>query len=257
MNKRKQIKHIVVITDCKDVAFCEMRRQILSECEKLGNSYTEIEPLVPAKEFSIINGAFLARLMAEHYRQNVLFMIILNPLKERPKRIFGELSSNVYFEGADTGTLNWLFNDFGIKSLYEIKESKFYPFGGKYVHSPTVAKMASGIPFGEYGKKISKNELCDFIIPNGSVVHIDNFGIMKIKDEFPNYKDGTMVKIFVNGKKSTVAIISKRMMSQDTGKWVFYPGSSMDLPELGKVRCKDGAKELGVKIGDLVTWKKI
>lgn len=257
MNEKEQIKHIVVITDCKDVAFCEIRRQILSEFEKLGNSHTEVEPLVPAEEFSIINGAFLTRLMAEHYKHNVLFMLILNPSKKRPRRIFGKLSNDVYFEGADTGTLNWLFNDFGIKSLYEIKENKFYPFGGKYVHSPTVAKMASEIPFKEYGKEISRDKLCDFSIPNGAIVHIDNFGLIKIKGEFPNYQDGTKVKIFVNGKESTVAVISERMMNQNTGTWVLYPGSSMDLPELGKVRCKDGVKELNVRVGDIITWEKI
>lgn len=257
MNEKKRIKHVVVITDCKDVAFCEIRRQILSDCEKMGNNYTEVEPLVPAEEFSIINGAFLTRLMAEHYREDVLFMLILNPSQKRPKRIFGQLSNDVYFEGADTGTLNWLFDDFGIKSLYEIKENKFYPFGGKYVHSPTVAKMASGISFEAYGKEIGKDELCNFSIPSGTVVHIDNFGLMKIKDEFPNYQDGTMVKIFLNGKESIIAVISERMMNQDTGTWVLYPGSSINLPELGKVRCKDGAKKLSVQVGDIITWEKI
>jgi S-adenosylmethionine hydrolase len=257
MKKRKKIKYIVIITDCKDVAFCEMRRQILFECEKLGNKYTQVEPLVPAEEFSIINGGFLARLMADHYKNDVLFMLILNPLKQRPKRIFGKLANNIYFEGADTGTLNWLFDDFGIKLLYEIKESKFYPFGGKYIHSPVVAKMASGIAFEEFGKKISRQDLCDFSILDGTVVHIDNFGLMKIKGNFPNYKDGIKIKIFVNGEMSTEAVVSERMMNQDTGTWVLYPGSSMDLPELGKVRCKDGAKELGVKVGDLITWRAI
>lgn len=257
MSKKKHIKHVVVITDCKDVAFCEIRRQILSECEKLDNNYTVVEPLVPAEEFSIINGAFLTRLMAEHYKDDVIFMLILNPSQQRPKRIFGELENGIYFEGADTGTLSWLFNDFGIKSLYEIKESKFYPFGGKYVHSPTVAKMASGILFEEYGKKLSKDELCDFSIENGTVVHIDNFGLMKIKNELPDYPEGTRMKIFVNGKESVDAITSVRMMNHDTGTWVLYPGSSIGLPELGKVRCTDGAKELNVRVGDIITWEKI
>jgi S-adenosylmethionine hydrolase len=257
MDEKKYIKHVVVITDCKDVAFCEIRRQILSECEKLGNNYTQVEPLVPATEFSIMNGAFLTRLMAEHYTRDVLFMLVLNPSKRRPKRIFGKLMNNIYFEGADTGTLNWLFNDFGVKSLYEIKNTKFYPFGGKYVHSPTVAKIVSGIPFKEYGKELSKDELCSFSISEGSVVHIDNFGLMKIKGKFPNYQDGSNVKIYANGKALTIAVISKRMMDYDTGTWVLYPGSSMGLPELGKVRCVDGAKELGIKVGDLITWKQI
>lgn len=255
--QKNKIKHIVIITDCKDVAFSEMRKHILSECEKLHNTYTEIEPLIPAEEFSIINGAFLTRLMAEHYQHNVLFMVILNPSQKRPKRIFGEISDDVYFEGADTGTLNWLFEDFGIKSLYEIKESKFYPFGGKYVHSPTVAKMVSGVPFEEYGVKLEKNNLNDFSIPEGTVVHIDNFGLMKIKGKLLDYPEGTKMRIFINGNKSITAITSTRMMNYDTGVWVLYPGSSMGLPELGKVRDKDGARELGIKVGDLLTWEKI
>lgn len=252
-----KIKHIVIITDCKDVAFCEMRRHILSECEKLGNTYTEIEPLIPAEEFSIINGAFLTRLMAEHYQNNVLFMVILNPSQKRPKRIFGKISDNVYFEGADTGTLSWLFADLGIKSLYEIKENKFYPFGGKYVHSPVVAKMVSGVPFEEYGIKLEKKELNNFSIPAGTIVHIDNFGLMKIKEELSDYPEGTEMRMFINGQESVTAITSKRMMNYDTGTWVLYPGSSMGLAELGKVHCKDGAKEIGVKVGDLLTWEKI
>jgi len=257
MAEKRKIKHVVIITDCKDVAFNELRRQILSDCEKLGNSYTEVEPLVPAEEFSIVNGAFLVRLMAEHYKRDVLFMLILNPCKRRSKRIFGKLSSDVYFEGADTGTLNWLFEDFGIQSLYEIKESKFYPFGGKYVHSPTVAKIASGIPFEEYGNEISKDELCDFSIPEGTVVHIDNFGIIKIKNDFPVCQDLSKIKIFVNGKESIIATITERMMNQETGTWVLFPGSSMGLPELGKVRCKRYQQELNVKVGDIITWEKI
>jgi len=257
MNKTRKIKYAVIVTDCKDVAFNELRSEILSECERLGNNYTKVEPLVPAEEFSIINGAFVTRLMAEHYKQDTLFMLILNPCQQRPKRIFGELTNGNYFEGADTGTLNWLFHDFGIKSLYEIKENRFYPFGGKYVHAPTVAKMVSGIPFQEYGNKINEDELCDFSIKEGTIVHIDNFGIMKIKGEFPDLPDSAKVKIFLNGKKSITAIISRRMMNEETGTWVFYPGSSMGLPELSKVRCKDGAREINAQIGDIITWRKV
>jgi S-adenosylmethionine hydrolase len=183
-------------------------------------------------------------------------MLILNPSQERPKRIFGKLKNGLYFEGADTGTLNWLFEDFGIESLYEIKESKFYPFGGKYVHSPTVAKIASGVPFEQYGKEIDKNELCNFSAPKGSVVHIDNFGLMKIKNVFPNYPNSTEIQIMINHTESIKALTTDRMMNLETGTWALYPGSSLGLPELGKVRCKGGAKELDVKVGDIITWEK-
>jgi S-adenosylmethionine hydrolase len=260
MRTKPRIRHVVVITDCKDAAFCEIRRQILSSCEKFGNTYTTVEPLIPAEEYSIINGAFLTRLMADHYSdlgEEVLFMVVLNPSKVRPIRIFGQLKNGVYFEGADTGTLNWLFKDFGIKSLYKIKEDKFYPFGGKYVHSPTVAKIASGIPFEQYGDPILEHELNDFSIEEGMIVHIDNFELMKINTDWPSYKDGTRLKIYLNGKEKISAVTAQRMMDFDDGTWVLYPGSSLGLPELGKVRSKNGATELNAKIGDIITWKAI
>jgi len=65
------------------------------------------------------------------------------------------------------------------------------------------------------------------------------------------------IKIFVNGKESIIATITERMMNQETGTWVLFPGSSMGLPELGKVRCKRYQQELNVKVGDIITWEKI
>lgn len=251
-------ENIVIISDCTDVAYNEMRRKIINECEKLNNYNVNVEPLVPAKEFSIINGAFLTRLMADFYPSGTIFMVILNPLKERSARIFGETLKGHIFEGANTGTLNWLIDDIGLKELYEIKDSRFFPFGGKYVHAPIVAKIASGIPYREYGEERDKDFLTDFSIENNTVVHIDNFGLMKIKGAIHKYKEGTKLRIYKNGKKSIEAVYAKRMMSLDDGTWALYSGSSLNhMPELGKVRYKNGAEELDVKIGDKITWKVI
>jgi S-adenosylmethionine hydrolase len=251
-------KYVVVVSDCRDVAYNEMRRRVISECEKLGNYDVNVEPLVSAREFSIINGAFLTRLMADLYPSGTIYMVILNPLKDRPARIFGETLSGHVFEGANTGTLNWLIEDFGLKELYEIRDPGYFPFGGKYIHAPTVAKIASGVPYEEIGERRDRNFLIDFAIDDGTIVHIDNFGLMKIKGETPQYKNGSRLKIYVNGKETVEAIYTKRMMSLDDGMWVLYPGSSLNhMPELGKVRCKDGAEVLGVKIGDKISWEVI
>jgi len=249
--------NVVIVSDCVDVAYNEMRRKILNECEKLGNYNVNVEPLVPTKEFSIINGAFLTRLMAEVYPPGTIFMVILNPSKERPARIFGETLSGHIFEGANTGTLNWLIKDLGLKSLYEIKDPGFFPFGGKYVHAPTVAKISSGVPFEEYGDKRYSDFLVDFPIEDGTVVQIDNFGLMKIYGKAPQYEDEKKLRIYINGKESIEGIYTKRMMSHDDNVWALYPGSSLDMLELGKVRCKTGANELGIKIGDKITWETI
>ncbi len=55
-------KRIFFITDCVDVAYNELRGVILSNIK----SYEiVVEPVVPVTPFSIINGNFALRLMAE------------------------------------------------------------------------------------------------------------------------------------------------------------------------------------------------
>jgi len=252
-------KYIVIVSDCTDVAYNEMRAKILHEIdnEKIKNNII-VEPLVPAKEFSIINGAFLVRLMADLYPpKNTIFLVVINPCKIRPARLIGETNNGFKFVAANTGTINWLISDFGLKNLYELKNCGFFPFGGKFVHAPATAKLALGKNFDELGEKRDKNFLVNFHIPDGTVVHIDNFGIIKIKGKPPNYDDGDVLEIYINGKKRLDAIFTHRMMSLDDGVWALYPGSSLGgMPELGKVRSLNGADEIDVNIGDMIRWKK-
>lgn len=255
MNQDK--KHVVLITDCKDVAFNEMRWIIHRECQKLGVGNVDVE-LVGVEEFSIVNAAFLARLMAEQCLPGTIFSLVINPQKNRSARIYGKTKNGLLFFGANTGSLSWFLDDFGVDSLYEVNDPGFISFGGKYVHAPNVARLAAGVPFEDFGKEFLPDQLTKLNIPNGTVVHIDNFGLMKIKGSTPDYKEGAILSIKVNGVYKFDALFSKRMMSHNDKEWILYSGSSLDgMPEIGAVRFKDGYKEKGIKIGDVVTWELV
>ena len=157
--------------------------------------------------------------------------------------------------GANTGVFTWFFRDFGIEELYELNDPGFFPFGGKYVHAPAVAQIAMGKPLNKLGHLFDIENVVKLDISKGTIVHIDNFGLMKFVGELAGLNEGDKLKIDINGK-TLKAIYAKRMMSRETGEWVIYPGSSFGLPELGKVR-ENGAKELNTKIGDIITFKKI
>ncbi len=248
-------KNVVIISDCKGVAYNEMKRVLLNECTKLGCEEIDVE-LVEVAEFSIINAAFLTRLMVDHYPPGTVFSVVINPQKQRSARIYGRTSEGYLFFGANTGALTWLIKDFGVEELYEIYDPGFVPFGGKYVHAPNVAKLVAGIPLDKFGKKFPLDSLTKLDLKEGTVVHIDNFGLVKIKGKTPNYKEGTALKVEINGKKTIKATFAKRMMSRDDKEWVLYPGSSLDsMPELGTVRYTDGFEEVGIKIGDIITWE--
>jgi len=246
-------KRIVFITDCADVAYNELRGVIL---DNLKNDEIIVEPVVPVAPFSIINGNFVLRLMAEVYPEGTIFSIILNPSKERPARLIGQTKKKgIYFMGANTGVFTWLFRDFGVEELYELNDPGFFPFGGKYVHAPAVAQIATGKPLKDMGRPFDIEKIIKIDIAGGTIVHIDNFGLMKFTGELTGLNEGDKLEINVN-EKTLKAVYAKRMMSRETGEWVIYPGSSFSLPEFGKVR-ENGARKLNIKIGDIITFKKI
>lgn len=243
---------VVFVTDCVDVAYNELRGVVISQLHKLGNNIeVEIEPVAIVKPFSIIDGNFVLRLLADVYSEGTIFSIILNPLKERPARLIGRTKKKqFYFMGANTGVFEWFFRDFGIDELYELYDPGFVSFGGKYVHAPVIAQMASGQELNLIGKKFDVNNLMRLDIPDGTIVHIDNFGLMKFMGILPNMDEGDKLTVEIKGK-SLPAVYAKRMMSRDTGEWVVYSGSSFGLPELGKVR-QNGAREIDVEVGDTI-----
>lgn len=246
-------KRIVIITDCADMAYNELRGVIL---DNIKNKEIIIEPVVSVAPFSIINGNFALRLMAEAYPEDTVFSIILNPSKERPARLIGKTEKkNFYFMGANTGVFTWFFRDFGVEELYELNDPGFFPFGGKYVHAPAVAQIAMGKPLKEMGHPFNIEKVVKIDTPTGTIVHIDNFRLMKFIGELTGLNEGDKLEVNINGKILT-AVYAKRMMSRETGEWVIYPGSSFGLPELGKVR-ENGAKELSAKIGNIITFEKI
>lgn len=215
-----------------------------------------VEPVVPVTPFSILNGNFILRLMADAYPKGTVFSIILNPSKERPARLIGKTKKKgFYFMGANTGVFTWLFRDFGIEELYELNDPGFFPFGGKYVHAPAVAQIAMGKPLNKLGHLFDIEKVVNLDISEGTIVHIDNFGLMKFVGKLTGLNEGDKFNVDVN-EKTLKVVYAKRMMSRETGEWVICPGSSFGLPELGKVR-ENGAKELNTKTGDMITLKKI
>jgi len=252
-------RRIVIISDCKDVAYNEMRQSIQNYLDKYNklNLEIEIEPFVPIANFSMINATFLARLMADIYPSGTIFMTIIGSTKDKTHRIFGETKSGHIFVGANTGIFSWLIKDFGLKCAYLFKEQGWISFGGKYASPKITAQIACGKKYGEIGSPLPKNIALNKInIPLGTIVHIDNFGLMKINQHPLKIKEGTKVDIYLNSIKKLEAVCAERMMDYNDGQWVLYNGSSLNhLPELGRVRMDTSDKDLNAKVGDIITWR--
>lgn len=247
-------RKVVVLTDCVDVAWQEIRGSIYSNC----NDYdVQIEPVVPVDSYSIVNVNFLVKLMAEIYPEGTIICVIVNPLKLRTERIVGKTKKkNIIFEGTNTGAFSWLIEDFGCEELYELHDPGFVPFGGKYVHAPAVGKIASGIELKELGHPFEVDKIRHIKMETGTVMHIDNFGNLKLFHKFeeePQNGDRYIIKF--NGQELKL-VYNKRMMEKDDGEIIIYPGSSFGYTEVGIVRDHFSSK-YNIKNGDIVEIKKV
>lgn len=238
-------RKLVIITDCTDVAYLEIRGAIYSNAE---SDAFEIEPVVKVKDYNILNTAFLIRLIAEIYPEGTMINVVVHPSKVRGERIIGRTEKkNILFEGTNTGAFGWLIRDFGCKELYEISDEGFVPFGGKYVHAPIVGKALSGCKLSQLGKAFEIDKVKDIVIEEGSILHIDNFGNIKFVGNLQG-KNGDIYFIII-GERSIKAVYWERMMEREDGEFVVYPGSSFSYPELGMVR-GNAAEKLKVQWSD-------
>ena len=255
-------KKLIIVTDCTDIAANELRATVLRNLERLGKENdVQIEPIVQAENFSIINGTFLVRLMAEIYDpQTTTFLVVLNPLRTNRReraRIIGETKNGFKFVGANTGVFSWLIKDFGIKTILEssrenLDGKKFVSFGGKYIHAPIAAKVLAGIPLQKLGQPLQQTRLAASPLKRGVILHIDNFGVAKIYAPAPKLSEGTRLDVLINGKKAIEAVFTYSMKNLPDYTWAMYPGSSLNnLLELGLVR-GNAAKVLSLRVGDII-----
>ncbi|WP_139016904.1 SAM-dependent chlorinase/fluorinase [Candidatus Odyssella thessalonicensis] len=217
--------------------------------------------MVEVKNFSVVNAAFCIRLMAECVdHKDALFLVIVNGVNFNPERIFGKTASGLTFVGNNSGYFNWLIEEYEVKEIYENhinRDVNGLSFGGKYVQVPTAAKILAGFEWKELGFLREASFLNSSVIPENTAVHIDNFGLIKIKSSLSeSLKCGDKLAFFVNGVHKVDGHYTTKMKQEKDGSWVLFKGSSLyGLAELGCVRAKNSALMLGIEEGDIVTWK--
>lgn len=240
-------RKLVIITDCTDVAYLEIRGAIYSNAD---SENFEIEPIVKVQDYNITNVAFLVRLIAEIYPEGTMINVVVHPSQIRGERIVGKTErKGILFEGTNTGAFGWLLKEFGCKEVYELYDAGFVPFGGKYVHAPAVGKVLSGYSLEKLGSPFAANLIKDVERTDGTILHIDNFGNIKFVGQIKG-KNGDRYTVVI-GEKKYQAVYWERMMEKDDGELVLYPGSSFSYPEIGIVR-GNAARILKVKWSDKI-----
>lgn len=243
-----------ILTDCTDVASHEIRYSIIRHLENKDLA-SWIEPVVGISEMSLVNGAFLNRLIAEACPDESILYTVLNPVQGQPARVVGVTEKkNLVFVGRNTGVFSWVAKDFGIKALYEVSSAQYVPFGGKNIYPPVIAKLLEGHTAESLGLKKLDIPVEPLDIPTGTIVHIDNFGITKLYGylKTEGLDVGAKLDLTVNGKKLANAIYTPRIMAAQDGEYIVCAGSSLGgLAEIAATR-SHLARNLSLKIGDQI-----
>lgn len=242
-------KNIVIVTDCSDIALEQIKARLTF---LLPNNRLNFFNII-VSPFQINNGLFLSKLISDEipHGRDTLFLAVVNPLRKKPKRIFGRLKNGTWFVCADTGIFSLLFEEFGIEDVYEGKEQCHISFGGLHMHTVTAGKLLRGDSEEKLGNKIEESNIKKIFPRNGEVLHIDNFGLIKIWNRIEDFDffDGEKVKLkVINSSRNIKAIFSNRMMSFKDNTLVIYPGSS--LLDKSKIKNIEEYKKSGlIEIG--------
>jgi S-adenosylmethionine hydrolase len=234
---------IVPVSDVVDVGAAELRARLI-HC---GAAASCIEPVAQVAVFSHANASFVLRLLIDAYPPKTVFLVVVNALKDRPARVAIQLANGSSIVGANTGALGWAAGFIGVVSALELSERKWVPFGGREILAPAAAHIALGCPFDALGDPIETESILDVPRANGTVVHVDNFGLIKLICD-DNLQMGAYY--WIRSSFTTVrAKCVSRMMSEPDGEWTIYRGSSFGLVEVGLVR-GDAAAALRISPGD-------
>lgn len=246
-------RNVLIITDMNDVGINEVRLRVLEKISKQTVNFENVK----VKKFSVINGSFIIRLLADSCREKDIFIIILDPRYDSKPResICLQTQNNFYFIGPNNGILSWVIKDFKIKKCVQLpltKENMLFPtFNGKYKFAKTAGQLINGEKFSNLGKEFSKEDIYKEKIETGTVVHIDNYGNIKIKGKRPRFKLGDIVEIKVNGRVYSIRF-GLQFFDVPEGELIIYPGSSLwGLPELA-INRGNASEFLKVNIGDKI-----
>jgi len=247
------IRRVIILTDITDVGKTEMALRI-SDAEL--NDRVEIH-FVKVKKFSIVNTIFLFRLLFDSAIEGDIFLVVMDPRYNSKSResLYVRTKNNINCFIPNNGIISWVLNDFGIKDSYLIpvnQDNKDFPtFNGKYKYAPAINSFLKDINFVEKLTKFSIKDIVTTNINEGEVVHIDNYGNLKVYFSDKNIYKKENIKVNINDKEVDVKLSYDFNVSED-GTPVFYSGSSLDgLLELALIR-DSFAEKFNVEIGDVI-----
>lgn len=158
-------------------------------------------------------------------------------------------------------------NDHGIDKVYELLPERVSAmsglslsrtFHGRDLFAPAGALVASGVNLAEFAQPLDKDSLVEFELQKGSLLHIDQFGNLKVSDAIPD--DATVVRL--NRKKTptepaitAIIPVVPKFADAKLGTLCAYTGSSGGLEiAINKGRADKALSSLDLQVGQVLDY---
>ena len=189
------------------------------------------------KPQNILQAAFVLSTVYEYFPEGTVHLVVVDPGVGTERKAVILKTSQAYYVAPDNGVLSYIIRDFNNKSNGEnekqhkretipqleavaITRSEFWrspvspTFHGRDILAPVAAQLSLGLPFSEFGEKMTSLTVLPYPRPYrkpdgslvGHIIHIDNFGnlITDIKSS-----DLTELNVTINIANRFISGLSK------------------------------------------------
>lgn len=253
MNRRR----IIVLSDITDVGRTEMALRMITNdvLDSIDLHFVEVE------KFSIVNTMFLFRLLLDSAQKDDIFLVVMDPRYNEKSResLYVKTKNDIHCFVPNNGVISWVLKDFDLSNVYLIpknSDNDIYPtFNGKYKFAPAINQFLKNSKYVESLAAFSRDDIVTHEVRDGAVLHIDNYGNLKIFISDKSIFKRKNLNFVIKGTEHS-AIFSYDFNIDEDGKTVFYQGSSLDgLLEIALIR-DSFASKYNIEVGDMITIQK-
>lgn len=209
--------------------------------------------------FSILEGAFILAKFSALSPTGSIHLAIVDPGVGSSRRGLILQTKDYFFIGPDNGLLFVAANQNNIQKVFVINEQKIGGFLSNTFHGRDIfAKVAANLSLNkdllEFGNEIGINSLTKLEFAKNQVLHIDNYGNIKINNLCSDFKIGDTIKIECDGWNLKLPFV-KTFADVKADEFLAYKGSHQILEiaqNLGSAN-----KKISLSIGDIVKIERI
>lgn len=241
----------------RDIATTEV---VLRSTLGIADNIIPIIEVVSVDDFNVINAEFSLRLLADSLVAGDIVIVVCDPrIHNRPHDSLAvQLDNGIIVLGPNNGVMSWIIKDLGMQKVLELplnaETIKHPTFNGKYKFAVAANALLKGSNFDALGANFDADKLYSDNLPEGMILHVDNYGNLKINHPRLELEKGQIVSVSANGQQYDVSFGSE-FWDVDEGEMIVYSGSSLwGLPEIAVSR-GSAAKKLNLKVGDIIDIK--